>query len=251
MLKNYIKIAWRNMMKGKVFSIVNILGLTIGITTCMMIYLFIMNEFSVDNFQKDGSRIYRVERGFKKEGEMKKVAYVSGPYAPALLNDFKGLIENAVRINPNDNLLSFGNRSFHEKKVIDADRNFFSFFSFPLIKGDPQTVLQDPHSIVLTETTAKKYFGNIDAAIGKVLLLDKNLPLKVTGIAKDIPSNSHLSFDVIIPLENYKDRSWMTTWLNNGIYTYIKLAPHVMAAKVKNQLPAFIEKYTNSDRSLF
>ena len=90
MFKNYFKTAWRNLMKNKVFSFINILGLTIGITVCMMIFLFIMNEFSVDNFHKHGDHIYRVMRGFESDGKISSVAYLSGPYAPALLNDFKG-----------------------------------------------------------------------------------------------------------------------------------------------------------------
>ncbi|MEP7233484.1 MAG: ABC transporter permease [Ginsengibacter sp.] len=247
MFKNYLKTAWRNLMKQKTFSFINILGLTIGITVCMMIFLFIMNEFSIDNFHKDGNHIYRVMRGFENEGKSRSVAYLSGMHAPALLNDFKGQVENAVRLNQNDNLVAIGNRSFHEKKIIDADSNFFTFFSFPLIKGNPQTVLQNPHSVVLTETTAKKYFGSIDNAFGKTILLDKDLPLKVTGIAKDVPSNSHLEFDLVLPLENYKDRSWMTNWINNGVYTYIKLSPQIKKAQIEKQLPAFMEKYLGSD----
>jgi putative ABC transport system permease protein len=247
MLKNYFKTAWRNLMKSKFFSFINILGLTIGITVCMMIFLFIMNEFTVDHFQKNGNNIYRVMRGFENEGQSRGVAYLSGMYGPALLNDFKGQVENVVRINQNDNLITIGNRSFHEKKVIDADSNFFSFFSFPLIKGNPQTALQNPHSVVLTETTAKKYFGNIDNALGKTVLLDKDMPLKVTGIAKDVPSNSHLSFDLVLPLENYKDRSWMTTWINNGIFTYVQLSAHTTQAQIEKQLPQFMEKCMGSD----
>ncbi len=247
MFKNYFKTAWRNLTKNKIFSSINILGLTTGITVCMMIFLFIMNEFSVDDFHTDGNRIYRVMRGFKNGEQQRSVSYLSGMYASALQNDFKGQVENVVRINQNDNLISIDNRSFHEKKIINADSNFFSFFSFPLLKGNPRTVLQDPHSVVLTETTAKRYFGSIDNALGKTVLLDKDIPLKVTGIAKDIPSNSHLEFELVIPLENYKDKTWMTTWINNGIYTYIKLLPGITRAQVEKQLPGFIEKYLGSD----
>ncbi|HXR84421.1 MAG TPA: ABC transporter permease [Hanamia sp.] len=247
MIKNYFKTAWRNLIKNKVFSIINIMGLTIGITVCMMIFLFIVNEFSFDNFHKDGARIYRLMRGFEKEGKLANVAYVSGPYAPALMNDFGGDIQSTVRLNTNDNLITIDNRSFHEKKVIDADSNFFRFFSFPLIKGNPQTVLQDPHSVVLTEKTAKKYFGSIDNVLGKTIVVDKDLPLKITGIAKDVPSNSHIEFDLVLPLANYKDATWMTSWINNGVYTYVKLQPHVAKAQVEKQLPAFLEKYMGSD----
>ncbi len=247
MLKNYFKTAWRNLMKNKVFSFINILGLTIGITVCMMIFLFIMNEFSVDRFHKNGDRIYRVMRGFENEGKQGTVSYLSGMHAPALLNDFKGEIIKAVRVNPVNNLVTIGNTSFHEKKVYDVDTDFFSLFSFPLIKGDTATVLVNPNSVVLTESTAKKYFGSIDNAIGKVIELDKNLPLKVTGIAKDVPSNSHLYFDLVVPLENYKNIGTMTTWLYNGMYTYVLLAPHVTPQQVESRLPQFIEKYMGGD----
>src|ERR1017187_7759089 len=117
MFKNYLKTAWRNLKKSKLFSFINILGLTIGITVCMMIFLFIMNEFSFDSFHKQGDRIYRVMRGFDDNGSMKSVSYLSGPYAPALLSDFKGEILRAVRVNPTNNLVTIGNKSFNEKKV--------------------------------------------------------------------------------------------------------------------------------------
>ncbi len=177
MFKIYSKIAWRNLMKSKVFSFINILGLTIGITVCMMIFIFIINEFSVDDFHKNGNNIYRVMREFENNGKSASVSYLSGPYAPALLNDFKGQILKAVRVNPNDNLVTVNNRSFHEKKVLDVDSNFFSVFSFSLIKGNSSTVLLNPGSVVLTETTAKKYFENTDSAMGKVIVLDKELSL--------------------------------------------------------------------------
>ena len=247
MIKNYFKTAWRNLMKSKVFSLINILGLTIGITVCMMIFLFIMNEFSVDNFHKQGDHIYRVMRSFENEGKSGSVSYLSGPYAPALLNDFKGQILKAVRVNPTNNLVTIGNESFNEKKVYEVDSNFFSLFTFPLVKGNASTVLKDPGNVVLTETTAKKYFGSIDNAMGKVIMLDKELSLKVAGIAKDVPSNSHLDFDLIVPLENYKNSGNMTVWINNGLYTYVLLDPHVTQAQVEKQFPAFMEKYMGSD----
>src|SRR5690349_18187355 len=167
MFKNYFKIAWRNLMKNKIFSFINITGLTIGITVCMMIFLFIMNEFSFDNFHKNGRNIYRVMRGY--DAGKQPAPWLSGPYAPALLNDFPNVVKKAVRIMSSNDLISFGNTSFNEKKVYIADSDFFSMFSFPLLKGNPSTVLKDPSSVVLTETTAKKYFGSVDNAMGKVV----------------------------------------------------------------------------------
>ncbi len=247
MIKNYFKTAWRSLMKNKTFSFINILGLTIGITVCMMIYLFIMNEFSVDGFHKNGDRIYRVMRGAAMDDKSISVAYLSGMHAPALLNDFKGQIVNAVRVSQNDNLFTVGAKSFHEKKELDVDTGFFSLFSFPLIKGNPTTVLKDLNSAVLTESTAKKYFGSVDDAMGKIIMLNKETPLKVTGVAKDVPSDSHLDFDIVMPLERHKDAGWMTSWINNGVYTYIQLAPNVSQAQIEKQLPAFVEKYLGSD----
>ncbi|MGY3053084.1 putative ABC transport system permease protein [Pedobacter sp. UYEF25] len=251
MLKNYIKIAWRNLVKNKIFSLINILGLSIGIAVCMMIFLFILNEYSFDNFHKNGDRIYRVMRGIENQGEIKTVPYLSGPYAPALLNDFKGQMLKVVRVNPTSNLVTTSNNSFNEKKVLDTDPGFFELFSFPLIRGNPATVLKDPGNVVLTETTAKKYFGSIDNAMGKVIMLDKQLPLKVAGIAKNVPPNTHLEFDIVVPLDNYKNRSWMTTWINNGLYTYIELSPQAKRAQIEKQLPAFMQKYMGADMKKF
>jgi len=216
MFKNYLKTAWRNLMKNKAFSFINILGLTIGITVCMMIYVFILNEFSVDRFHKNSTHIYRVMRDAKIDDKSISVAYLSGAHAPALLNDFKGEITNLVRVAENDNLFSVGDRSFHEKKELDVDPGFFTLFSFPLIKGSPATALNDLNNVVLTESTAKKYFGSVDNAMGKTITMNKSTPLTVTGIAKDVPSNSHLSFDIVTSLERFKNAGWMTNWINNG-----------------------------------
>lgn len=240
MIKNYLKIAWRNLKKNKIFSFINILGLTIGITVCMMIFLFIMNEFSFDRFHKNEKNIYRVMRGYDKTKPT--VPYLSGPYAPALLNDFSKEIKTAVRILPTNALVSFGDKAFNEKKVYMADPDFFTLFSFPLVKGNPATALKDPNSIVLTETTAKKYFGN-DDPMGKVVEIDKHLQLKVTGIAKDVPSNSHLDFDLVQSLAIVYNEAWFKRWINNNNFTYILLDEHATAAEVEKRLPAFMKKY--------
>ena len=118
-------------MKSKVFSLINILGLTIGITVCMMIFLFIMNEFSFDRFHKQGDNIYRVMRSY--DSTKPGVPWLSGPYATALLNDYPGEIKKAVRVMPSNDLITFGEKSFNEKKVYLADPDFFTLFSFPLL----------------------------------------------------------------------------------------------------------------------
>ena len=240
MIKNYFKIAWRNLKKNKIFSLINILGLTIGITGCMMIFLFIMNEFSFDSFHKDEKNIYRVMRGY--DLSKPSAPYLSGPYATALLNDFPGEIKKAVRILSTNSLVSFGEKAFNEKKFYMADADFFTLFSFPLVKGNPETALKEPNSIVLTESTAKKYFGKEDP-MGKVVEIDKHLQLKVTGIAKDVPANSHLDFDMVQPLSIYYKEPWFNNWINNNFYTYILVDDHVSQKQIESRLPAFMKKY--------
>lgn len=244
MLKNYFRIAWRNLAKNKVFSFINILGLTIGITVCLMIYLFILNEFSTDKFHTQGKNIYRVMRSFDVSKD--QTPYLSGPYATALLNDFPGEIKKAVRVMPTGGTISFGNSAFTEKKIVLADEGFFSLFSFPLVKGNPATVLKDPGSIVLTESTAKKYFGNEDP-MGKIIELDKSHQFKVTGIAKDAPSNSHLDFNVVAPLSIYYKEDWFKVWINNNHFVYVQLNDHVNAAQLQQRFPAFMDKYMAKD----
>lgn len=246
MFRNYFKTAWRNLRKNPVFSFINLTGLTLGITVCLLIFQFIINEWSVDNFHADGDRIYRVMRGFKSEGKTSDVAYVSGPYAPAMENDFGNSLEAVVRVAQNEELISIGDKSFQEKKLLAVDSNFFRFFSFPLVVGDASTALRHPNSIVITEATAIRYFGSAAAAMGKTVTLNQEQPLQVTGVAKNVPSNSHLEFDVLLPLRLYQDASWMSVWGNNALYTYVKLARGVQAGAVEAQFPGFMEKYMGS-----
>ena len=231
-------------MKNKVFSFINILGLTIGITVCMMIYLFIINEFSVDKFHQNGKNIYRVMRTY--DPSKPPTSYLSGPYATALLNDYPNEIKRVVRVMATDGTITFGNKAFNEKKLYLADTGFFNLFSFPLVKGNPATVLKDPGSVVLTEATAKKYFGK-DDPIGKVLELSKHLQLKVTGIAKNAPSNSHLNFDLVVPLSNYFNQDWFNVWINNNFFTYVLLNEQANEAELEKRFPQFMDKYMGKD----
>lgn len=248
MLQNYIKIAWRNLLKNKAFTLINIMGLTIGITVCMMIFLFIMNEFSVDNFHKQGKNIYQLMRGF--DSTQPPVPWLSGPYASALLNDYPAEIKKAVRVWPQNELVSFGDKAFNEKKAYYVDPDFFTVFSFPLLKGNPATALQDPNSVVLTETTAKKYFGNADP-MGKTIEVDKHRQMKVTGIAKDVPSNSHLEFDLVHSMAIYYNEPFFKVWINNNSFVYLLLNQPSDAAKLEKSFPQFMQKYMGKDMEKF
>lgn len=242
MLKNYLLLAIKNCRKQKMFSLINVLGLTVGIVCCLMIFLFIMNEFSYDRFHKNGEHIYRVMRRSHINGETRDIPYLAPPYSKALLSNYPDAIKKAIKIFPDNDLVTYKDVSFNEKKVFLADSNFFQFFSFPLLKGNPATVLADPNSIVMTASTAKKYFGNEDP-MGKVIEFNKKMQMKVTGIAKDVPANSHIEFDIIVPTANWEHTGFFNQWTNNGVYVYVQLNPAVKPAHLMKMFPAFMEKY--------
>jgi putative ABC transport system permease protein len=244
MLKNYLLLAFKHMAKQKVFSLINILGLTVGITCCLMIFLYIQHENSYDNFHKDGDRIYRVVRQADMNGthNLEDIGYLSGPYSIALKHDFPDLIDRAVRVYPDNDLFSYGNQAFNEQRVYLCDTDFFQLFNFGLVKGDPAQVLKNPHSVVLTESTAKKYFGNEDP-IGKVIQMNQQMPLQVTGICKDAPNNSHLAFDMVVPINNWPIFDSTSMFPNNGMFVYLKLRPNVNPQQLTAQFPQFMNKY--------
>ena len=245
MLQNYLKIAWRNLNKSRAFSLINILGLTIGITVCMMIYLFIMHEFSVDNFHAKKSSIYRVMRSY--DPSKPPTSYLSGPYAPALLNDYPHDIKKAVRVMRTEVMMSFDDKAFREKKVFAVDKNFFDLFTFPLIAGNAKTVLNDPANVVLSVNTAKKYFGSTEAALGKLLKMDKEYDVKVSGVFSDVPSNSHLEFDIVYPVTNFESQDFYKNWNNNNGFTYVELNTPASEKNLEKSFPAFMQKYMGKE----
>jgi putative ABC transport system permease protein len=242
MLKNYLLLAVKNFRKQKMFSSINMLGLTVGITCCLMIFLFILNEFSYDRFHKNGKDIYRVMRQSNTNGVQTDIAWLSPMYAKTLQHDYSDAIQSTVRVQPDNDLVSYNNIAYNEKKIVLVDSNFFNFFSFRLIQGDPATVLKDPLSIVMTASAAKKYFGNADP-IGKVVDFNKQMKLKVTGVVADIPANSHLDFDMVVPIANWTNTPWFNQWPNNGLFTYVRLNPATDPHQLQKQFPAFMDKY--------
>lgn len=243
MLKNYLQLALKNLRKQPLFSLINVLGLTVAIVCCLMIFLFVMNEFSYDRFHKNGENIYRVMRRSENNGAFRDIPYVTGMYAKTLLKDYPDAIEKAITVLHDHDLVTYKNNSFNEKRVLLADKNFFQFFSYRLLKGNPASVLADPLSIVMTASTAKKYFGDEDP-IGKVINFNnKQFYLKVTGIAEDAPVNSHMEFDMVVPLSNWENDIWFNQWTNNGVMAYVQLNPKVQPERLMKLFPAFMEKY--------
>ncbi len=223
MIRNYIKVAVRNLLRQKGFSFINILGLALGISCTALIGMWVNDELSYDRFHKDHERIYRVTATLP---EMKVHAAVSPvPLGIAAKNEIPE-VEDVVRISSyNSDLVQVGDVKFEEKGILYADSNFFKMFTFPFIKGDPERALQNPEGIVITEKMALKYFGTTEV-LEKTIRKNNKDDFTVTGVIADIPTNSHLKFDFVQPIR-YLARTNRdlkeNLWDNFNWYTYLKL----------------------------
>ena len=240
MIKNYLKTAIRNIRKNKLFSAINILGLSIGIALCFVIMLYVQDELSFDRFNEKADRIYRIAFKASINGGNIFEANVMPPVAAALKREYPE-VEEAARLNTNGQIkVGYKGKIFKENNFVAVDSNFFSVFTLPFFKGDPKTALMEPHTIVLTKDMAQKYFGN-EEPLGKLLKLDNEV-FRVTGVMENIPENSHFHFDLFVSLSNLpyaKDPSWMTS----GMFTYIVLKEGNDYKKLEAKFPAMVEKY--------
>lgn len=246
MIRNYFKIAWRNLRRNKVFSFINIAGLGIGLACSIIILLWVTDERSYDRFHAQADNLYRVVENQHYENDEKfPVASTPGPLGPALQANFPQIV-NIARWVFTGATLQYKDKLFFEQNFICTDPSFFSMFSFPLIKGDPKTIFKELNSIVLTEKMAKKYFGEEDP-LNKVIRLkifsEENFI--VTGVLADIPRQSHLNFlEFFIPY-HYADKNfpWVTTMDNNSIYTYVQLKEGTSLPALNNQIKNFLRKH--------
>jgi putative ABC transport system permease protein len=247
MLINYFKIAWRNIVRNKLFSAINIIGLSIGITCCVLIFIYVQNELSYDTFNEKADRIYRVTSIVFQEKKEEHFAPTS-PITTQKIQDEFPEVEKIVRLTFSGRLISYKDKTFYDAKTLFADSTFFDIFSFPLLEGNVRSALNAPYSIVITEKIAKKYFGN-EPAIGKMLKLEDTINILVTGVMKDIPLNSHINFDCILSRSTLFDMkkgipSWRDdhekNWLNCDSYAYIllknKVDPKIFELKVNKYL---------------
>ena len=250
MIKNYLKIAFRNLWRHRVFSFLNIMGLTVGMAACFLIFLYIQFELSYDSFHTKADRIYRIVCDIKTPTEVIKASGPSWAVPPNVKREFSE-IESFVRIAGKDNvLIRNGDIKFQEENSMWADSSFFQTFDFKLVKGNPETVLKDPFSIVLSETTAKKYFGKADP-VGKTLLITGDAhPATVTGIMKDIPENSQIKGDLVLSISTIT-KKWNERldeqWGSYGAQAYILLKPGTNAKELEKKFPAFLEKRNGTE----
>ncbi|HYF29871.1 MAG TPA: ABC transporter permease [Chitinophagaceae bacterium] len=221
MIKNYLKIAFRNLLRHKAYSLLNISGLAIGMACSILILLWVQNELSYDRFHANAHRLYRITAN---ASDFKVAINPAG--MPAGLKQEMPAIKSFVRLTlPTTRLFETEGRKFQEKRVFYADSNFLELFSFPLVKGNPATALRGVDGVLITESMAKKYFGK-DEALGKILRLNNSSNVTVTGVLADIPANSHLQFDFILPMAsiaNTNEDLKTNTWENFDFYSYLLL----------------------------
>ncbi len=250
MLKNYLKIALRHLRKHPGYTFINVAGLAVGIACCLLILLYVQAELRVDRFHTNAERLYRLNKVVTpKAGETEFHVITSGPMAPALAADYPE-VEQAIRVLPwfDDVLMRHGETSVLVPDVVFVDSNFFDVFSFELVRGDPADVLAAPLSIVLTETTAHRLFGDTDP-IGQLLTGLNDLDYTVTGVAADPPVSSHLRFNALVawssllPGQGGLEFGWIARWFPQVLYTYLQLTPGADPATLEAKLPEFMQRH--------
>jgi putative ABC transport system permease protein len=243
MFINYIKVAYRSLKRQKVYALINILGLALGLTTSLLIAFYVINELSYDRFHKNAEDIYRIYTKGKFDNNSFSGPISPAPLAEKLVKEFPE-VKNVTRMVKIENrAISYEDKVTYEDNFLYADTSFFSTFTIKFLKGDASHCLSKPKSIVLTDETAKRYFGNSDP-IGKLLRINNNdsVQLRVTAIVLPMPTNSHFHFDFITNLNELPYLS-ESNWLNNGLYTYLVLKKGSNAKVLENKLHSLVLKY--------
>lgn len=243
MIKNYLRVALRNLWRHKGFSFLNIMGLTIGMSACFLVFLYVKFELSYDDFHSKGDRIYRIVTDIKNPSETLHFSVAAPAMPVAAKRDFPE-IDKTVRFDPGNMLVRRGDLKIQEENMAYADSTFFEIFDFPLLKGNPVTALREPNSVVLSETAAKKYFGTADPMGQHLLLTDQNNPGTVTGIMKDMPENSELKEDMLVAsYSGAADSNRDKNWGGFGDFSYFLLKPNTDAHALQKKFPAFLENH--------
>lgn len=250
MFKYYLKTAWRNLVKQKVFSVINILGLAIGIAVAFLIMNYVSHEFSYDDFHKKKDRIYRVESQFYEGNNLTDDWGTSTfGYGSAMKKELPG-IEDFVRISihETEQVVKYGDYKVREDGVVFTEPSFFNIFDYKLLEGDKTTALSKVNSLVITQSAAKQFFGN-ESPMGKTLRFlrgDHFVDCIITGVMEDFPVNSHIHFKYLIAYEGLP--VWMKDfWYLHEAYTYVLLQPGASVAAIENAFPALAEKYKTAD----
>jgi putative ABC transport system permease protein len=250
MFKNYLKIALRNSLKQKSYALINIFGLAVGMACCLLILLYLQEEWAFDAFHSKRDRLYRINKTVVAEnGEVRHTVEMPGNFAPTLVQDYPE-VESAVRLRPwwSEMLVTHGEKKLKIDHVVFTDSTFFQIFDFALLAGDPQQVLRQPLTAVITEEVAQQFFGDADP-MGQVLEGLFDMPLTVTGVAQKPPAQSHIQFDILISWSTstnsaYAGRfDWMNRWVTQAVFSYVLLTPGTDPQALEARFPAFMQKY--------
>lgn len=245
MFKNYLKVALRNLKRYKVYSLINIAGLAIGMACFLLIFLFVQDELSYDRYHNNSKWIYRITAEAYVAEKAIHAASTPAPLGPTLINEFPEVLKAARILNSSsERLVSFGQKKFYESRFFFADPSVFDVFTYPFKKGDPKTALNEPYSVVITEETAEKYFGNEDP-VGKVINVNNRADYRITGVLKDIPRNSHFNLDFLASFITLAETNKRLSedWGNLSYFTYCLLRQDCLPAELEKKLPLIVKKY--------
>jgi putative ABC transport system permease protein len=253
MIQNYFKIAFRNLWKNKGYSAINIFGLAIGLATCLLIILYITDELGYDRFYKNADRIYRINSDMKFGGGNLHMTQTSDMMGQLVKKDYPQ-VEEYTRIytSDGDKLIKKGNEFINEKRVANVDSTFFSVFVLPAIEGDTKTALNEPNTVVVTESTARKYFGTATNIVGKTIEAkngETTRAYKITAVIKDMPHNAHFNFDFLFSMKNV-DYEWGQLTSHN-FHTYLLLKPGTDYKAFEKNFEQYIVKYVLPEAKRF
>jgi putative ABC transport system permease protein len=244
MIKSLLKTAYRNLLKNKGFTILNVVGLALGLATCMLIVFYVSDELSYDRYNIHADRIFRLNEDVNFGGTLNSYAISPAPMAAALKNDFPEIEETVRFWNKGGNRVKKDNQNISEWMVY-ADPSIFSIFTLPMISGNPSAALTEPHSVVITERMVKKYFAKssviYDDILGKTLIINDSIPYKVTGVIKDMPRQSHFHFDFFLSMSSL-EASLDKNFLSNNFNTYVLLKPGTDYKKLESKFADFFRK---------
>ncbi len=259
MIKNYFKTAWRNLMKNKIFSLINIAGLSIGMAACLLILQYVNFELSYDQFNHNISDLYRVTNDRYQNGKLVQHGTITySAIGKAMQDDYPEVINHA-RVEPfGKSIITVNDKKIDDQEIIAVDNSFLSMFSYSLIAGDNKTALKDPYAAILTQTAAEKYFGksnnNFGSLLGKTFMMGKDsTPYKITGVCKDVPENSHLQFDILASYVTMLSGKYPYTqadydFTDSDFWHYIQLNHGTDYKKLEAKLGAFSEKYFRGNK---
>jgi putative ABC transport system permease protein len=260
MFKNYFKTAWRNIRKNKVFSFINIAGLAIGMAACLLILQYVSFELSFDRFNKNVANIYRVSNDRYQNGKLVQHGTITySAIGKALKNDYAEVVDNTRGVPFDQQVVTYGTKKIGDQSGLAVDNSFLSMFSYPFITGDQKGGLQEPHSVILTESLARKIFdiqgSNFESLIGKAILLQRETePYKITAIYQDAPENSHLSFNFLVSyntLYSGANPGWKEAdydFTDSDFWHYIQLKPGTDYKTLEAKLGAFSQKYFQGNK---